>query len=252
MPVQFISSGVPLFKSAGVPAMDPDCCCDDTPCFDPSVFCQCALDDYPAGLEDATLYITIPSDSSQCFYRGLSIFVAPCDPVPGYDFAGTYVLLCDEQVQSTDGKTQTLADNWTFVCTRRNGAQPQILDWYARETLSVFWRIPGGSLGGEAAVVIVDYTSYVVGVGVGNNPTVDPILVNLSGFGYRRRYLYRLITVQTLDACGLLQLTRYKCGTLASWFIEQIKSGGITDPGACTTATTVADYAPSVLYIGVP
>jgi len=231
--------------------MNVNCCCDDTPCFDPSVPCKCALDDFPAGLEDATLFITIPADSSQCVYRGVSVFTAPCDPVSGYDFAGTYVLLCDDQVQSVNGKWQTLVDNFTFICTRRNGTSTQILDWYGVETLRVFWRIPGTSPG-DSSNVIVKFDSYVIAVGVGNDPSVDPIVINYIGFGYSREYRYRLITVQTLDACGLFQTTRYKCGTLLNFSIVQIKQGGLLDPGSCTSATSVADYAPSVLYIGAP
>ena len=32
MTQQFLSSGVPLFKASGVPAMDPNCCCEEVPC----------------------------------------------------------------------------------------------------------------------------------------------------------------------------------------------------------------------------
>ena len=209
-------------------------CCECVP-FAPDI-CECISGgDHPLGAEvPATLAITIPGDMSEC-----TVDIDPplCGPFTGANFAGTYFVICDEEVPVTpgdsSGKQETLREELTFACTR--GTK----DWYVRELLLlVLWRIPGTS---SRADVIVQFVTVLEEYNTGDDPDVDPPLSTLTTAS--RTYNYEWPVTLYYDECGIghqacLDLTLDSTFTSSIGFAE------------CSHSTTVADYTPTVVRIG--
>jgi hypothetical protein len=242
--VQFIGSGIPLFKSSGVPAMNVNCCCgDDTPCVAIIPPCRCVDRFTPFNLIDADLFITIPPDFSTC-PDATNLTNPSCTPVPGADLSGTYVVECDAEVTSRNGKFVRVFREFTFLCSSRFGVQSMFYDFYHVEIIDVIFQIPGSNFSGGAAGIEVRYSTGVVVMLTGDDPFTDTPYQQPSAYRSSRRYFYRLPLVATIDDCGNLNNARFRCGECELFFTSQVGTFG------CTSATSVGDYAPSLVIVG--
>lgn len=96
MTVQFKTTGVPLFKSTGVVAMDADCCCEeeclcDVPATAPTA-CNCQTADYAAFKTFGTVTVTISGSSTPTAATSPGCSA----PASCSDVVGTYVIACED------------------------------------------------------------------------------------------------------------------------------------------------------------
>lgn len=129
MAVQFLASAVPLMKSAGVPAMDADCCCDGDECICDTAAtsptdCNCQTADYAAYKTFGTITVTITGTATATAATSPGCSA----PTSCGSVAGTYVIAC------TDSRDQNYRID-EYVCTSGG------FDYYYANTLRIIYNV---------------------------------------------------------------------------------------------------------------
>lgn len=162
MAVQFKATGVPLFKTTGVVAMDVDCCCDLPPCVcdvgtpEPTA-CNCQTEDYGSYKNFSTITVTITGTATPTAATSPGCSA----PASCADVTGTYVMAC------ADSRDQHYRVD-QYVCT--DGTW----DYYYANTLRIFYQI------GTPIAIAVRLGSNKVRIPTGD-PNPYPTLTSWAG-----------------------------------------------------------------------
>ena len=228
MGVQFKESGVVLFPSSGVVAMDPNCCCSQD-CPDAAGLGDCACITLDTGYPyyAKTIYFTL-SGSSTCYYSNR--VPVPCTPVTGKNFSGTYALDClNWGVPYNNTTAEVLQDQFTYICQNTLGT----IDVYVRERLLA----RGVNVNGPSPVdLYITFQSQVISVAAGSDPTLATPAQTINRIYYYRRQ-------STTTICDDVYVI---CGEMTLQSVTQNGSGGIY----CDHSTADNAYTISNVYIG--